>query len=46
MTKIGKHLPVKKMRVRKNDVHCMNAEWKAAIKKIKVVCNTLLRVKT
>lgn len=30
---IDKHLPVKKMTVRKNDVPYMNAEWKAAIRK-------------
>ena len=30
---IDKHLPVKKMRVRKNDVPYTNTEWKAAIRK-------------
>ena len=30
---VGKHLPVKKMIVRKNDVSYMNAEWKTAISK-------------
>ena len=34
LTKImDKHLPVRKMRVRKSDVPYMNAEWKAAIRK-------------
>ena len=30
---IDKHLPVKKMRVKKNDVPYMNTEWKAVIRK-------------
>lgn len=30
---IDKHLPVKRIRVRKNDVPYMNAEWKATIRK-------------
>jgi hypothetical protein len=33
MEVIDRHMPVKKMRVRKKDVPYMNAEWKEAIRK-------------